>query len=57
MGHKPYKCHSCDKAFNQPTDLTTHVRVHMGEKPYKCHMCGKAFSKSGYLKKHMKVHT
>jgi len=43
---KPYKCHTCNKAFRRSYDLNVHMRVHTGDKPHKCSLCNKCY---GYL--------
>ena len=50
-------CHVCDKAFNKPSQLVRHMRVHTGERPFACLMCKKSFNQKNTLQIHMKKHT
>ena len=36
-------CHVCDKGFDRPSALDTHMLVHNGLKPFKCHVCEYAY--------------
>ncbi|KAK9762310.1 hypothetical protein K7432_012078 [Basidiobolus ranarum] len=55
---KRYKCSSCEKMFNRPSSLKTHMYSHTGEKPYACQMtgCHKKFSVLSNLRRHLKIH-
>ncbi|KAK9399995.1 PR domain zinc finger protein 4 [Crotalus adamanteus] len=46
-GHsmKPHKCDFCSKAFSDPSNLRTHLKIHTGQKNYR------------YLKQHVLTHT
>ncbi|KLT40103.1 hypothetical protein CC85DRAFT_322216 [Cutaneotrichosporon oleaginosum] len=47
-------CPVCDKRFNRPSSLNTHMSVHTGAKPYQClrEGCGRRFSVSSNLRRH-----
>ena len=52
IGEKPYECEYCDKAFNNPSSLRSHVLSHSEDRPYICdhEACGKAFNNPGSLR-------
>ena len=52
LGEKPYECEYCDKAFNNPSSLRSHVLSHSEDRPYICdhEACGKAFNNPGSLR-------
>jgi uncharacterized Zn-finger protein len=47
----------CGKAFERPSGLKKHTRVHSGEKPFGCQHCPKRFSQKPHLKVHERNHT
>ncbi|KAL4217651.1 Sal-like protein 1 [Mactra antiquata] len=49
------KCEICNKEFNRPNQLLTHMRTHT-EKQYKCVMCNKTFGYKSSLKTHFEKH-
>ncbi|XP_041829656.1 oocyte zinc finger protein XlCOF6-like isoform X2 [Melanotaenia boesemani] len=51
------QCSFCEKRFQNPSSLKSHVMVHTGEKPFGCNLCGKSFNLKSSLKKHMRIHT
>lgn len=46
----------CDKTFNRPSRLATHLRSHKNEKPFSCQYegCDKAYVDDKHLKQHIK---
>ncbi|XP_037633148.1 zinc finger and SCAN domain-containing protein 2-like isoform X1 [Sebastes umbrosus] len=54
---KSFKCHTCEKVFNNNSNWRRHLRIHTDEKPFTCKTCEKSFKCSGNLIKHMRIHT
>ncbi|WVR08861.1 hypothetical protein IAU60_005920 [Kwoniella sp. DSM 27419] len=55
---RKHVCPICDKRFNRPSSLNTHMSVHTGAKPYVCSKldCGRRFSVSSNLRRHERIH-
>ena len=45
-----HECEVCEKVFQSPSHLATHMRTHTKEKPYECDVCEKRFTQSSNLK-------
>ncbi|KAI5948649.1 CRZ2 [Candida theae] len=51
-----YPCPACDKVFQKPYNLKSHMRSHSNEKPYACAHCSKRFCRSHDRKRHEQLH-
>ena len=54
--HKILYCKKCNRAFNNPTTYSRHLKGH-SSKGQICSVCGKAFAYESQLKMHQSVHS
>ena len=54
LGHRPFECPTCGKAFTAKYSMQLHIKaVHTKEKGLMCKICGRKFSLDGNLYEHM----
>lgn len=51
-GERPYKCHICERKFNEKPSLKAHIRNHTGEKVFGCNICDERFIQKHQLLSH-----
>ena len=52
---KYHMCPVCNKIFDKPSRLKTHIVIHTGERKYHCDVCNKSFTQASSLKRHIKI--
>ncbi|SJL17182.1 uncharacterized protein ARMOST_20727 [Armillaria ostoyae] len=52
-------CTLCNKRFNRPSSLRTHVNTHTGATPFQCPFprCGRSFNVNSNMRRHYRNHT
>ncbi|EKM59619.1 uncharacterized protein PHACADRAFT_205844 [Phanerochaete carnosa HHB-10118-sp] len=55
---KRYGCELCERRFERPSSLETHMNSHTGERPFKCTTgdCQKAFTTKSNMQRHQRTH-
>ncbi|GJE84720.1 C2H2-type zinc finger protein [Phanerochaete sordida] len=55
---KRYVCEVCEKRFERPSSLETHMNSHTGLRPHNCvvHGCPKSFSTKSNMQRHLRTH-
>ncbi|ORX92530.1 hypothetical protein K493DRAFT_168795, partial [Basidiobolus meristosporus CBS 931.73] len=53
-----YRCAICQREFQRPSTLRTHMYSHTGEKPFACTFegCNKRFSVESNMRRHLRLH-
>ena len=51
-----HRCHECNYATPDKSDLVNHSRTHSKEKTFHCELCDQKFSQKGNLKVHVMSH-
>uniref|UniRef100_A0A182J6S7 C2H2-type domain-containing protein n=1 Tax=Anopheles atroparvus TaxID=41427 RepID=A0A182J6S7_ANOAO len=52
-----HQCTTCEKTFNQKSNLIDHQRLHEQVKLFKCDYCSKSFVQIANLRMHLRTHT
>lgn len=58
VSQRRHVCSICQKTFNRPSSLQTHLSVHTGSRPYEClhPTCTKVFSVASNMRRHFRKH-
>ncbi|KAI5962356.1 CRZ2 [Candida pseudojiufengensis] len=51
-----FPCTLCDKVFQKPYNLKSHMKTHSSDKPFPCSYCSKTFARSHDKKRHEVLH-
>lgn len=51
-----FPCPQCNKVFQKPYNLKSHMKTHSNEKPYHCNICFKRFARLHDKKRHELLH-
>ncbi|KAI5954589.1 CRZ2 [Candida jiufengensis] len=51
-----FPCTLCDKVFQKPYNLKSHMKTHSTDKPFSCSYCTKTFARSHDKKRHEVLH-
>ncbi|KER27547.1 tRNA-guanine transglycosylase, partial [Opisthorchis viverrini] len=49
-------CRHCGRAFNRPSHLEVHLRIHTNEYPHDCVLCDRRFIQASNLRRHLSSH-
>jgi uncharacterized Zn-finger protein len=53
---RKFTCSLCNKGFDRPSALETHMNSHTGDRPFECTICPSRFSVRSNMLRHRKQH-